>query len=141
MLLSRPIEVFMALLDGRRFSRPVALVRNSTLVRPRNPAFVRLPAGASHLLLGALLFVFYQFERPPLFFNQPEWQRHAQGPAGDAFSTLEQRYVVAVGDSEKAIRAWIQTIARTLLLASMPRRSLPIQARLAIPIKIKLGSK
>jgi Ca-activated chloride channel family protein len=57
MLLSRPIEVFMALLDGRRFSRPVALVRNSTLVRPRNPAFVRLPAGASHLLLGALFFV------------------------------------------------------------------------------------
>ena len=47
----------MALLDGRRFSRPVALVRNSTLVRPRNPAFVRLPAGASHLLIGALLFV------------------------------------------------------------------------------------
>lgn len=89
-------------------------------------ALLKIPMQFLILLLGALLFVFYQFERPPLFFNQPEWQRHAQGPAGDAFSTLEQRYVVAVGDSEKAIRVWIQTrtsqdsamepIARTTML-------------------------
>jgi hypothetical protein len=61
------------------------------------------------LLLGALLFVFYQFERPPLFFNQSEWQRYAQGPEGRAFSTLEKQYAVASADNEKAIRAWLQT--------------------------------
>jgi len=89
-------------------------------------ALLKIPMQFLILLLGALLFVFYQFEHPPLFFNQPEWQRHAQGPAGDAFSTLEKRYVVAVGDSEKAIRVWLQTrtsqnpaiepIARTTML-------------------------
>jgi Na+/proline symporter len=89
-------------------------------------ALLKIPMQFLILLLGALLFVFYQFERPPLFFNQPEWQRHAQGPAADEFSTLEKRYVVAVGDSEKAIRAWLQTrtsqdpavepIARTTML-------------------------
>ena len=31
------------------------------------------------LLLGALVFVFYQFEKPPVFFNQADWQAHAQG--------------------------------------------------------------
>jgi Ca-activated chloride channel family protein len=42
------IEVFMALVDGRLFSGPEALVRNSSLVRPRNPvcSFVRILASA-----------------------------------------------------------------------------------------------
>ena len=45
-------------------------------------ALLKIPMQFLILLLGALLFVFYQFERPPLFFNQSEWQRHAQGPDG-----------------------------------------------------------
>ena len=72
-------------------------------------ALLKIPMQFLILLLGALLFVFYQFERPPVFFNQPEWQRHAQGPEGHAFHVLEERYVVAVADNEKAIRAWLQT--------------------------------
>jgi Na+/proline symporter len=44
-----------------------------------------------------------------VFFNQSEWQRHARGAEGGAFRALESRYVVAVVDNEKAIRAWLQT--------------------------------
>lgn len=72
-------------------------------------ALLKIPMQFLILLLGALLFSFYQFERPPLFFNQPEWQRHAQGAEGGAFRTLEKRYVVALADNEKAVRAWLQT--------------------------------
>jgi Na+/proline symporter len=74
-------------------------------------ALLKIPMQFLILLLGALLFVFYQFERPPLFFNQSQWQRYAQGPEGGAFRVLEKRYTVAVADNETAIRAWLQTRA------------------------------
>ena len=72
-------------------------------------ALLKIPMQFLILLLGALLFVFYQFDRPPLFFNQPEWQRHAQGPDSGAFRTLEGQYAVATAANEEAIRAWLQT--------------------------------
>ena len=74
-------------------------------------ALLKIPMQFLILLLGALLFVFYQFERPPLFFNQSEWQRHARGPERATFLALEERHAGAVADSQKAIRAWLH--ART----------------------------
>ena len=41
-------------------------------------AVLKIPMQFVILLLGALLFVFYQFAPPPVFFNQAEWRRHAQ---------------------------------------------------------------
>ena len=74
-------------------------------------ALLKIPMQFLILLLGALLFVFYQFEPPPLFFNQSEWQRHARGSESDAFLALEERHAVTVADTQKAIRAWLH--ART----------------------------
>src|SRR6185312_3194080 len=72
-------------------------------------ALLKIPMQFLILLLGALLFVFYQFESPTVFFNQSEWQRHAQGPEGGVFRALESRYVVAAAANEEAIRAWLKT--------------------------------
>ena len=74
-------------------------------------ALLKIPMQFGILLLGALLFVFYQFDRPPVFFNQSEWQRHARGPDGGTFLALEARHAVTVADSQTAIRAWLH--ART----------------------------
>jgi solute:Na+ symporter, SSS family len=74
-------------------------------------ALLKIPMQFLILLLGALLFVFYQFERPPLFFNQSEWQQHARGPDGGTFLALDERHAVAVADSQKAIRAWLRARA------------------------------
>jgi len=74
-------------------------------------ALLKIPMQFLILLLGALLFVFYQFEPPPLFFNQSEWQRHARGPDSGTFRALEGRHAVAVADTQAAIRAWLD--ART----------------------------
>jgi len=74
-------------------------------------ALLKIPMQFFILLLGALLFVFYQFERPPLFFNQSEWQRHARGPAAGTFIALEERHAVTGVETQKAIRAWLR--ART----------------------------
>ena len=42
-------------------------------------ALLKIPMQFSILLLGALLFVFYQFQPAPVFFNRVEWQQHADG--------------------------------------------------------------
>jgi Na+/proline symporter len=74
-------------------------------------ALLKIPMQFFILLLGALLFVFYLFGHPPLFFNQSEWQRHARGPDGARFLALEERHAVAVTERQKAIRAWVHARA------------------------------
>jgi len=71
-------------------------------------AILKIPMQFVILLLGALLFVFYQFHAPPVFFNRAEWQRHADGPAGPRLRTLEVEYAAAVGETRAAIRAWTE---------------------------------
>ena len=71
-------------------------------------AVLKIPMQFVILLIGALLFVFYQFTAHPVFFNQAEWRRHA----GDGrFVALELRHADALAQSQSAIRAWLQ--ART----------------------------
>jgi Na+/proline symporter len=70
-------------------------------------AVLKVPMQFFILLLGALLFVFYQFDRPPVFFNQSEWQRHVDGGDGARFRTLEAEHDAAVTDTQAAIRAWL----------------------------------
>ncbi|HEV8440541.1 MAG TPA: sodium:solute symporter [Methylomirabilota bacterium] len=74
-------------------------------------ALLKVPMQFFILLLGALLFVFYQFEHPPVFFNQSEWQRHARGAEGAKFLALEERHAVAVAETQTAIRAWLHARA------------------------------
>src|ERR1051326_5798467 len=38
-------------------------------------AGVKVPMQFFILLLGAIVFMFYQFEKPPVFFNEPAYQR------------------------------------------------------------------
>src|SRR6185295_5249397 len=38
-------------------------------------AVVKVPMQFLILLLGAMIFLFYQFEKPPIYFNQPAYQR------------------------------------------------------------------
>ncbi|MFI5375708.1 MAG: sodium:solute symporter [Candidatus Rokuibacteriota bacterium] len=68
-------------------------------------AVLKIPMQFLILLLGALLFVFYQFTPHPVFFNQPEWRRHAQD---GRFRAIETEHASAVAQSESAIRAWLQ---------------------------------
>jgi SSS family solute:Na+ symporter len=71
-------------------------------------AVLKIPMQFVILLLGALLFVFYQFAPPPVFFNQVEWRRHAQE---DRFRAIEAEHDSAVAQSQSAIRAWLQSRA------------------------------
>ncbi|HEV2392786.1 MAG TPA: sodium:solute symporter [Verrucomicrobiae bacterium] len=70
-------------------------------------AVCKIPMQFFILLLGALLFVFYQFEQPPVFFNEPAWAIAAQGPAGGRLRELEKKFAAIHDQKEQLIRAWL----------------------------------
>lgn len=70
-------------------------------------ALLKIPMQFSILLLGALVFVFYQFEEPPVFFNQAEWRQHEQGANGAKFKALDERFNMAFTENQTKIRAWL----------------------------------
>jgi solute:Na+ symporter, SSS family len=74
-------------------------------------ALLKIPMQFLILLLGALLFVFYQFTPPPVFFNQAEWRRHAHEAGGDTFIALEAQHAAVVAENQATIRAWLQARA------------------------------
>ncbi len=43
------------------------------------------------LLVGVMVFVFYQFVTPPLFFNEPALEAQMETNAGSRLQALEQR--------------------------------------------------
>jgi Na+/proline symporter len=74
-------------------------------------AVVKIPMQFCILLLGALVFVFYQFERAPVFFNQVEWQRHTQGSDGAKFRAIEEKHLALHAQRAAAVRAWTEARA------------------------------
>jgi solute:Na+ symporter, SSS family len=71
-------------------------------------AVLKIPMQFVILMVGALLFVFYQFAPHPVFFNQAEWHRHAQD---GRFRAIEAEHAQALAQSQSAIRAWVQARA------------------------------
>jgi solute:Na+ symporter, SSS family len=74
-------------------------------------ALLKIPMQFSILLLGALVFVFYQFEPPPVFFNQAEWRRHEQGAESAKFLAINERFAAAYAGKQETIRAWLEARA------------------------------
>lgn len=70
-------------------------------------ALLKIPMQFGILLLGALVFVFYQFEQPPVFFNQAVWQAHARGQAGAHLRDIETRFDALHAEKAGRIRAWL----------------------------------
>lgn len=71
-------------------------------------ALLKIPMQFLILLLGALVFVFYTFERAPVFFNQAEWRQRAEGPGGATFKAIEERHAVVHAERKAAAKAWLE---------------------------------
>lgn len=69
-------------------------------------ALVKIPMQFFILLLGALVFVFYQFQPAPVFYNRAEWQRLAQGEHGAAFHALEAKHAALHLAKQARIAEW-----------------------------------
>src|SRR5437588_1265612 len=59
---------------------------------------VKIPLQFLILLIGVLVFAFYQFNRPPMFFNQYEVKQVKQSAYANQYSNLENQYTAAFGD-------------------------------------------
>jgi Na+/proline symporter len=81
-------------------------LRESRLGLMFNAVF-KIPMQFFILLLGALLFVFYQFETPPVFFNQSAWHLQADGVAGGKLRALAADFNAAHAEKERHLQAWL----------------------------------
>jgi Na+/proline symporter len=70
-------------------------------------AVIKIPMQFFILLLGALVFVFYQFQPAPVFFNRIEWRHQLEGPAGAELRALEAKHAALHSIKQQRIRAWL----------------------------------
>jgi solute:Na+ symporter, SSS family len=71
-------------------------------------AVCKIPMQCFILLLGTMLFVFYQFERPPVFFNQTEWARVQQASSsGPALRDIESEFASLHARKRESIQRWL----------------------------------
>jgi len=68
---------------------------------------VKVPMQFFILFLGAMVFAFYQFTAPPVFFNPVEVERVRAGAQGAQFRALEEEYGAAFAEKERAARAYV----------------------------------
>ena len=71
---------------------------------------VKVPMQFFILFLGAMVFAFYQFTEPPVFFNPVQLERAREGPRGAEFRALEGDYSAAFGEKQLAARAYIEAL-------------------------------
>lgn len=71
-------------------------------------ALLKIPMQFSILLLGALVFVFYQFEEPPLYFNQTAFETQAQGDAGESLRSLQAQQADLHAEKAGSILMWVE---------------------------------
>jgi Na+/proline symporter len=70
-------------------------------------ALLKIPMQFFILLLGVLVFVFYQFQADtPVFFNRVEWARVASGPSAATFRALEERHAALHREKQERIHDW-----------------------------------
>jgi Na+/proline symporter len=67
-------------------------------------AIVKVPMQFLILLLGAMVFLFYQFEKPPIYFNQPAYQRAVTSGFGPQLNALQTKFDDVFERKRSAIR-------------------------------------
>ncbi len=94
-------------------------------------ALLKIPMQFFILLLGALLFVFYQFQPAPVFYNRVEWQQHATGSNAATFRALEKTNAALHAVKEEKIRAWLDARNRHDTVAEPQARAAMLEAQAA----------
>jgi solute:Na+ symporter, SSS family len=69
---------------------------------------VKVPMQFFILLLGAMVFVFYQFTAPPLFFNSVASQEVRDGQMGQQYRLIEDQYQQVAKEKTELIKKMIQ---------------------------------
>jgi SSS family solute:Na+ symporter len=110
-----------------------ASLRNSRLGLMFN-ALLKIPMQFFILLFGALLFIFYQFERPPVLFNSTAWKAQIARDPHSPLRAIEQDFAAVHAEKEAVVRRWLdarhagdipaEAAARLATLAAQDRLNL-----------------
>ncbi|MCC6317313.1 MAG: sodium:solute symporter [Gemmatimonadaceae bacterium] len=84
-------------------AKSVDEARSSLLIS----AYWKIPLQAAILLVGVLVFVFYQFQPQPLLFN-PAHERRVIAADSSGYAALQQRYAAALDVRQQAARTLAQ---------------------------------
>jgi SSS family transporter len=68
-------------------------------------AVVKVPMQFFILLLGAIVFMFYQFEKPPVYFNQPAYEHAMENGYAPQLTQLQTQFDDVFAQKRAAIRA------------------------------------
>lgn len=99
---------------------------------------VKVPMQFFILLVGLMVFVFYQFHQPPVFFHATELERAHRTAQGPALLALERDYASAFADKQRALAGFLAARAdrdsavaaeRRLQIADARGRELRRQAK------------
>jgi SSS family solute:Na+ symporter len=83
-----------------------ASLRESRLGLMFNAIF-KIPMQFFILLLGVLIFVFYQFERQPVYFNRAAWNYQVAHGSGERLRALEADFDSAHSEERAQLQAWL----------------------------------
>ena len=86
-------------------------------------AVLKIPMQFFILLLGVLVFVFYQFQSQPVFFNESVWQEQREGVHGEAFFDIDSPFNAVQVEKAVAIDQFIATREDSSLSASADARA------------------
>ena len=125
-------------------------LRESRLGLMFNAVF-KIPMQFLILLLGVLLFAFFQFEKSPVMFNETAWNQLAASPAtGPRLRALQTQYDAAHREERQQLDAWIAArrlhdrttadAARDAALAAQARAQTAHDATAAIVHRAAAGS-
>jgi Na+/proline symporter len=70
-------------------------------------AVCKIPMQFFILSIGVLLFVTYQFERPPVYFDQTAWKERAAAGEQQRLGDIENRFSAAHKQQQAQLEAWI----------------------------------
>ncbi len=69
---------------------------------------VKVPMQFLILLIGALVFTFYQFNQAPVFFNQVQVDKVAKSSYRDSLKLMQQRYAELSEQKKSALTKWVK---------------------------------
>jgi SSS family solute:Na+ symporter len=67
----------------------------------------KIPMQFLILMLGVFTFVFYQFETPPIFFNEAAWHEQATHGPGERLRAMQTEFNAAHAEESLHIRDWV----------------------------------
>ncbi len=71
---------------------------------------VKIPMQFFILFLGAMVFVFYQYEAPPIFFNRVETEKVLSSPVAEEFTEFQAEYQQAFRDKREKLTGMVSAL-------------------------------